>query len=404
MIFLVSSVSFRRLFPRPSVTKLRPRPFFEGKNPPGNSLPSASQIIKQLLRMKSKPVAASAFAWALVFQIVTTLPARAQDTTIKTRRQAELLIPRPAMQPVKSMDPNHADALDTLDTANPHIKILLFSDYTWKYFKDSTYALDKEVFHEYWNNEQPDPYHVSQNEFPDEIALWVVDTLGDYRCPNQTEVYSKFGYRHRRRHQGVDLPLKTGTPVYAAFDGRVRMSRYYKGYGNLVVLRHENGLETFYAHLSKRMVEPGDWINAGAIIGLGGSTGRSTGPHLHFETRYKGYAFDPQWLIDFPSGTLRHRLFVLKKKYLNAGSKYVPESDQEEIDIIEGDTKDREEAAAKEEAARKAAAAAQYYSIRSGDTLGTIARRYHTSVRSLCRLNGISEGTTLRIGRRIRVK
>lgn len=355
--------------------------------------------------MNPKPFAASLSFLVLALTLsFSTVPAVAQDTTIKNKKQAELLVPRPAMQPVKSMDPGEAETLDTLDTANPHIKILLLSDYTWRYCKDADYGRDLAEFNEYWNDMQPDPYHVGLDALPDEIALWVVDSLCGYRCPNQTEVYSKFGYRHRRRHQGVDLPLKTGTPVYAAFDGKVRMSKYYRGYGNLVVLRHENGLETFYGHLSKLMVQEGDWVNAGSIIGLGGSTGRSTGPHLHFETRYKGYAFDPQWLIDFPSGTLRHRLFVLKKKYLNAGSKYVPEDEQEEIDILEGDTKDREEAAAKAEAERKAQSAAQYHKIRSGDTLGAIARRYGTTVNKLCRLNGISGRTILKIGRRIRVK
>lgn len=333
-----------------------------------------------------------------------SVPAVAQDTTIKTKKQAEILVPRISREAVQSMDLNRAEALDTIDTADPHIKILLLSDYTWKYYKDSTYARDHKIFNEYWTHDYPDPYHVSLEELPDEIALWIVDTLSEYKCPHQNDVYSKFGYRHRRRHQGVDLPLKTGTPVYAAFDGKVRISKRYKGYGNLVVLRHDNGLETFYGHLSKIYVKDDQWVNAGTIIGLGGSTGRSTGPHLHFETRYKGYAFDPEWLIDFHSGTLRHRLFVLKKKYLNANSKYVPESEQEEIDILEGDAKDKEEAAKKAEAERKAAAAARYHTIRQGDTLGALARKYHTSVKALCRLNGIKETTTLRLGKKLRVK
>lgn len=355
--------------------------------------------------MNSKRVTASAIVLALALaDFIATVPVSAQDTTIKTKKQAELLIPRPALAPVQSVDAKNANALDTLDTADPRIKILLFSDFTWKYFKDPSYAVDDNTYKEYWTNDAPDPYHVSVESLPDEIALWIVDSLSGYHCPNKTEVYSKFGYRHRRRHQGVDLPLQTGTPVYAAFDGKVRMAKYYKGYGNLVVIRHDNGLETFYGHLSKIYVEEDQWVNAGAIIGLGGSTGRSTGPHLHFETRYKGYAFDPEWLIDFSTGTLRHRLFVLKQKYLNANSKYVPESDQEEIDILEGDAKDKEEAAKKAEAEKKALAAEQYHTIKSGDTLGGIARKYHTSVRSICRLNGISEKTTLRIGKKLRVK
>ena len=348
-------------------------------------------------------MSACTIVMALV-SMMNFLPASAQDTTIRSKKQAELIVPRPAFQPVQSMDPTMAATIDTIDTADPYIKILLMEDYTWKYYKDPSYSANSQIFVENWTHEAPDPYRLSLESLPDEIGLWIVDSLSGYRCPNQTDVYSKFGYRHRRRHQGVDLPLQTGTPVYAAFSGKVRLAKYYRGYGNLVVLRHENGLETFYGHLSKIIVSEDQWVDAGSIIGLGGSTGRSTGPHLHFETRYKGYAFDPEWLIDFHSGVLRHRLFVLKKKYLNASSNYVPEDEQEEIDIIEGDTQEREEAAKKAEAERKAAAAAQYHTIRQGDTLGALARKYHTSVRKLCQLNGISERTILQLGRKLRVK
>lgn len=165
-----------------------------------------------------------------------------------------------------------------------------------------------------------------------------------------------------------------------------------KGYGNIVIIRHENGLETFYGHLSKRNVESGDWVNAGDVIGLGGNTGRSTGPHLHFETRYKGYAFDPQWLIDFETGTLRHRMFVLKKKYLSQYSNYEQNFDDE--------FKTAEEDAA-EEAALKAM---KWHTVKSGDTLGKIARNNGTTVNALCRLNGIKSTSTLRIGQKIRVR
>ncbi len=341
---------------------------------------------------------------AVVAAALMSFTAAAQDTVITNKKQAELIIPRPAFQPVQSMDPTTAQAMDTISTANPYIKIILFSDYTWKYIKDPEYVSNNAVFSENWTHDYPDPYRVSLESLPNEMGIWVVDSLSQYRCPNQTKVYSKFGYRHRRRHQGVDLPLQTGTPVYAAFDGKVRLAKYYKAYGNLVILRHENGLETFYGHLSKIMVTDDEWVSAGSIIGLGGSTGRSTGPHLHFETRYKGYAFDPEWLIDFESGVLRHRFFTLKKKYLNASSNYVPEDEQEEIDIIEGDTQDKEEAERKAEEARKAAAAAQYHTVRQGDTLGALAVKYHTTVKKLCQLNGISEKTILKLGRKLRVK
>ena len=202
-------------------------------------------------------------------------PAEAQDSLIKTKKQAELILPRPMLQPMKSMDLSGQVPMDTLSTADSTVKILLFADNTWKYIKDPSRAQNNTVFNESWEHTLPNPYKVSDETLPSEIALWIVDSLGGYRCPNQTKVYSKFGYRHRRRHMGVDLPLNIGTPVYAAFDGRVRIAHRYKAYGNLVIIRHENGLETFYGHLSKIMVEEDEWVSAGSIIGLGGSTGRT---------------------------------------------------------------------------------------------------------------------------------
>ncbi len=355
-----------------------------------------------------KQLCAGAFALVLAMG-----PLCAQnDSVVKTKKDAELLIPRIHRQPVQSLDLNGQQVMDTISTQTPGVKILLLTDNTWKYYRDPAEALKTEAFTRNWSTNTINPYNTSLSDLPDDIRIWVADTLSEYHCPRQTKVYSAFGIRHRRRHQGVDLPLKTGDPVGAAFAGRVRVSNYTRGYGNLVVIRHENGLETYYGHLSKREVEPGDWVEAGQVIGLGGSTGRSTGPHLHFETRYEGYAFDPEWLIDFETGVLRHRLFVLKKRYLDANSKYVPESEDEEYEINIGDERDHAVAdsieavrqAEREKAAREAAAA-QYYKIRSGDTLGKIARRYGTTVNAICRLNpGLTARTTLRVGRSIRVK
>ena len=178
----------------------------------------------------------------------------------------------------------------------------------------------------------------------------------------------------------------------------VRLSKYHRGYGNLVIIRHENGLETFYGHLSRREVEPGDWVRAGQVIGLGGSTGRSTGPHLHFETRYQGFAFDPQWLIDFESGDLRKRVFTLKKKFLSIDSKYVPESEDVEEDIL------LDEASSDQEETPVQEAQPQYYKIRPGDTLTRLARKNGVTVRQLCEWNGLTTKSTLRVGRSIRVK
>lgn len=333
--------------------------------------------------------------------LVKVRPGMDTSKFIMTSRRANGLVPRPAMQPVKSIIPGKGSrVIDTLSTSNPAVSIVLCEDNTWKYVRNPEAAKNSPVFSMNWNDVYANPYGVELKDLPAETTIWLVDSLKEYVCPNQVKVYSPFGIRHGRRHMGVDLPLKTGTPVYAAFSGKVRMSKYMRGFGNLVVLRHENGLETFYGHLSKRNVEEGDWVSAGDVIGLGGSTGRSTGAHLHFETRYEGYAFDPQWIINFENGDLRKQVFVLKKKYLDAGSKYVPESDDEEYAIMQADS-----AYYAQEAAKKAELAAmKYYTVRSGDTLSGIAAKNGTSVSAICRLNGITTKTVLKIGRRLRVK
>jgi murein DD-endopeptidase MepM/ murein hydrolase activator NlpD len=297
---------------------------------------------------------------------------------------------------------------DTLDTGNPGVKVVLYNNGTYRYVKDPVLVAADSVFTECWDTRTVNPYREQPDPIPDRFSIWVVDSLDSYTCPYVVHPRSLFGYRHGRRHQGIDLPYPTGTPVPAAFDGRVRISDYVGGYGNLVVIRHANGLETFYGHLSKRNVQSGDWVSAGDIIGLGGSTGRSTGPHLHFETRYKGAAFDPSWLIDFETGTLRHRLLKIRSWYFNPNQRYVQNIDDED-EIFRTDEEDRllaEEQAKKEAAARAAAEAAamRYHTIRNGDTLYSIARKYGTTVKRVCQLNGIKETTVLQVGRRLRVR
>ena len=293
-------------------------------------------------------------------------------------------------------DTNGLTVLDTLATENDAVQVILYSNNSWKYVLNREVAKDSTIFEKYWDTTTLFPYkEVDMSEMPKSVVIDLVDSLTSYHCPYQGSVHprGKYGPRRRRQHQGVDLPLKTGDPVYATFCGRVRISQYNKGgYGNLVIIRHDNGLETYYGHLSERMVEPDQWVEAGQIIGLGGSTGRSTGPHLHFETRYYGQSFDPERLIDFKNGTLSRETFLLKKSffsiYSNAGQDFEDEIANEEQD--------------KKEAAEKAAM--KYYKIRSGDTLGGIARRYGTTVTNICRLNGIKSTTVLRIGRSLRVR
>ncbi|MGN1210995.1 MAG: M23 family metallopeptidase, partial [Candidatus Cryptobacteroides sp.] len=247
---------------------------------------------------------------ACVMMLSAPLYAEEDDSkALRDVKKAEILLPRYPLHPVKSMVDSEAFVVDTLPTSSDFIKVILFSDNTWKYEKDKDYQMNGDVFGEAWDETSTNPYKIPLDSLPISWTMWIADSMDCYHCPYMGEIHprGKFGIRRGRRHQGVDLPLKTGEPIYAAFDGKVRISKSLGGYGNLIVIRHPSGIETFYGHLSKRYFNTGDWVHAGDVIGLGGSTGRSTGPHLHFEARYKGFAFDPQWLIDFGSGNLRHR-------------------------------------------------------------------------------------------------
>ncbi len=160
-------------------------------------------------------------------------------------------------------------------------------------------------FYAFWDTLHVDAYRFDLRKLQEIIPLTVLEMDCDFAMPIYGRTNSPFGWRHGRPHTGIDLQLRTGDSVYAAFDGVVRMSKYYNGYGNCVVVRHYNGLETLYAHLSKLDVKPGTLVNAGQLLGLGGSTGHSTGPHLHFEIRFLGRPLNPASVIDFPNETVK---------------------------------------------------------------------------------------------------
>lgn len=178
----------------------------------------------------------------------------------------------------------------------------------------------------------------------------------DYIHPFFGRVTSKFGKRRRRMHYGIDIDLETGDKVHAAFEGMVRYAKYNPSYGNLVVVRHPNGLETYYAHLSAIDVSAGDYIQAGQVVGLGGNTGRSYGTHLHFEVRFLGVPIDPALLIDFETGQLKYSNVLLKK--------------YKDRLLVEN--------------------AARYHTVKPGEDIYSISRMYGVSVNDICRLNGIS--------------
>ncbi len=299
-------------------------------------------------------------------------------------------VPRP-IGPVRTL--GKVSVIDTLPTGNDALSIVLFNDNTWRYILAEDYKNDPEIFDDHWNTASTHAYKgLTADSLAETTAIRLVDSLESYHYPYIGRITSRYGPRRGRAHQGIDIALKTGDPIYATFDGKVRFSKAAGDYGNLIVIRHNNGLETYYAHLSQRDVEVGDWVVAGQQIGLGGSTGRSTGPHLHFEVRYRGQSFDPERIVDFSTGNLRREELLLRRRHFSIYSKF------------EQDFSDEEEVAKQEEAERKAAAAVQYHTVRSGDTLGALARKYGTSVSRLCQLNGIKSTSILRIGQRLRVR
>lgn len=284
--------------------------------------------------------------------------------------------------------------VDTIPSSSEGLNIVLYNDNTWRYVRNRNIdVLDETVFTQDWDTTKIQPYNVELKDIPISMVIDLVDSLKSYHYPFKGRVTSKYGPRRRRIHQGTDIDLETGDPVYATFDGRVRVTTYVRGgYGNLVILRHDNGLETYYGHLSEISVKPNEWVTAGQVIGKGGNTGRSTGSHLHFEMRYKGQTFDPERLIDFSTGTLRRETFLLKRTYFSPYSRFTQDFEEE----IQSDEEDKRIAAE--------AAAIKYHIVKRGDTLGRIAINNHTTVTKLCQLNGIKKTSVLRIGQRIRVR
>lgn len=226
---------------------------------------------------------------------------------------------------------------------------------------------------------------VSKLKNPVHISL-VDNAKGEkfvFPTPASARLTSHFGPRRRRFHYGIDLGLAHGEPIYAAFDGVVRISKFNRSYGNLIVIRHKNGLETYYAHLSKRNVIPGDAVKAGDIIGLCGNTGRSYGSHLHFEIRYMGNAMNPENVIDCASRELIDPDLNLTQTSFRKVAKRGAENKGSSASSSRGK---------------------QYYKVRSGDTLSKIAKRNGTTIKKLCKLNGLKETSTLSIGKRLRIK
>lgn len=248
-----------------------------------------------------------------------------------------------------------------------------------------------------WNDNFDPMAGVNTKNLPNEIDI----DLRGWVAPIKGRITSPYGWRRRRMHKGEDISLYVGDTIRAAFDGRVRIRKFERrGYGNYYVIRHDNGLETIYGHLSKHIVAQDAYVKAGQAIGLGGSTGRSTGPHLHFEMRYMGIALDPSDLINFdtflPHDTIFHMdrrraEWAQSNKGKSGKTRYVASSAPSNKSTSAKNTNSKSKGGS-------------VHVVRKGDTLGAIALRYGTTVNKLCRLNGIKPTKNLQIGQKIKYK
>ena len=220
-----------------------------------------------------------------------------------------------------------------------------------------------------WNNETVRCY-------PDSIIpnTFTFDLTGFCMPTEHTRITDVFGYRPRRRrgHYGLDVKVYVGDTIRAAFDGKVRIVKNQgrRGYGKYVVIRHDNGLETVYGHLSKQLVEVDQLVKAGEPIALGGNTGRSTGSHLHFETRFLGKPLNPALMFDFEKQDIVADTYTFHKDKADSKKGTSPKG--------------------------------LFYKVKKGDTLAKIARRQGTTVSQLCKLNRITRRTILRPGQVLR--
>jgi murein DD-endopeptidase MepM/ murein hydrolase activator NlpD len=239
------------------------------------------------------------------------------------------------------------------------------------YFTDSALIPAWDIY-QHWNTEVIHPLRTDLTNLNDTIVIVLKDEEYecDYAHPYFGEVTSDFGPRKYRYHYGIDIKLETGDTVFAAFDGVVRIAKYSKTYGNVVLIRHFNGLETLYAHLSKIDVEIGQEVVTGQSLGLGGNTGRSTGSHLHFEVRYKGEPINPHSIIDFKDGKLKADMLALNKSHFT----YLKEIK-----------------------------AVKYHTVKKGETLSSIAKKHRTSVNNLCKINKIKPTTKIQAGKKLRI-
>ena len=275
---------------------------------------------------------------------------------------------------------------------------------TFQQLLDREYSgLPAEDLYADWENK----YAHRATQLPDEYKI----DLRDFCMPTPSRVItSNFGPRWRRQHKGLDIKVYVGDTIRSAFSGMVRMVKYEAaGYGKYIVIRHDNGLETIYGHLSKQLVKENQRVKAGDVIGLGGNTGRSFGSHLHFETRLCGVALNPAIMFDFRAQDVTGDFYVYRKSTYNRES-----AEATRLRGVRGngsynpaDVNSTATAAnrnADKASSKKAVASAprKVHKVKKGETLYRIATKYGVSVEQLRKLNGLGKNANIRPGQLVR--
>lgn len=289
---------------------------------------------------------------------------------------------------------NHNNVHNNLLASQQNIQKQISLEQTRKYMESlmkEEQEPEGDIYEEGWNSNKVNSY--KNAIVPDKKVINVTE----FSMPHLGYVTSPYGYRarFRRMHKGIDLKVQIGDTIKAAFDGKIRLTNYERsGYGYYVIIRHDNGLETVYGHLSRFLVKPNQYVRAGQPIALGGNTGHSTGSHLHFETRFMGYAINPAAIFDFANHTTHTDFFTFDKRTYQEGRDYSPNAERARyVASSQGKTNQFKTKAAK-----------VTYKIRRGDNLSKIADRHGISISELCSLNGISKGSKLKPGKVLRVK
>lgn len=265
-----------------------------------------------------------------------------------------------------------------------------------KYYDDSLFQLAADQKHaqsikaENWSVTKFNPYSKTKTHKPFEIIF--KDSSFASPVKGRMVITSRYGWRNGRPHRGIDIDLISGDTVMALFDGIVRFAQYSTGHGRTVIIRHENGLETAYAHLSKYGVKVNDSVSKGQYIGKGGSSGNARGSHLHLITSYQGAYIHPEYLFDFDknNGIRKQELWITKFWYTASFH-----NSKEKSELIYFDSYREALASMNKPNQRK------IYVVKPGDTLYGISNKHRVSVSNLCRVNAISKNTVLRIGERL---